>query len=107
MRAHEVALLQPLLDHVSNKNSVRLLGPDRAENRAPTVALDLGRAAEPVAAELAGHGIMAGGGGDFYAVRALKAHGIDPDKGVLRLSFIHYTHADEVERLVDALDVVL
>ena len=106
MRAHEVALLQPLLDHVSAKNSVRLLGPDRAENRAPTVALDLGRAADPAAAELAGHGIMAGGG-DFYAVRALEAHGIDPDKGVLRLSFTHYTHADEVAKLMDALDAVL
>ncbi|WP_421704312.1 aminotransferase class V-fold PLP-dependent enzyme [Aliiroseovarius sp.] len=106
MRAHEVALLQPLLDHVSAKNSVRLLGPDRAENRAPTVALDLGRAADPVAAELASHGIMAGGG-DFYAVRALEAHGIDPEKGVLRLSFTHYTHADEVAKLMDALDTVL
>jgi cysteine desulfurase family protein (TIGR01976 family) len=106
MRAHEVALLQPLLDHVCAKNSVRLLGPDRAENRAPTVALDLGRAAEPVAAELARHGIMAGGG-DFYAVRALEAHGIDPNKGVLRLSFTHYTHADEVAKLMDALDAVL
>ena len=106
MRAHEVALLQPLLDHVSAKNSVRLLGPDRAENRAPTVALDLGRAAEPVAAELASHGIMAGGG-DFYAVRALEAHGIDPEKGVLRLSFTHYTHEDEVTKLMNALDTVL
>lgn len=106
MRAHEVALLQPLLDHVCTKNSVRLLGPDRAENRAPTVALDLGRTAEPVAAKLAEHGIMAGGG-DFYAVRALEAHGIDPDKGVLRLSFTHYTHADEVAKLMGALDAVL
>ena len=106
MRAHEVALLQPLLDHVTAKNSVRLLGPERAENRAPTVALDLGRAAAPVATELAHHGIMAGGG-DFYAVRALQAHGIDPEKGVLRLSFTHYTQEDEVAKLLDALDAVL
>ncbi len=39
---------------------------------------------------LARHGIMAGGG-HFYAYRLLEAVGIDPDHGVLRLSFVHYT----------------
>jgi selenocysteine lyase/cysteine desulfurase len=52
------------------------------------------------------HGIMAGGG-DFYAGRALAGMGVDPDKGVLRLSFVHYTTADEVDRLITALDQVL
>ncbi|MEZ5676207.1 MAG: aminotransferase class V-fold PLP-dependent enzyme [Thalassovita sp.] len=106
MRAHEVVLLQPLLDYLGAKNSVRLLGPTRAEMRAPTVAVALDRAVEPVAAALAGHGIMAGGG-NFYAVRALVAQGIDPVQGVLRLSFVHYTSPEEVQRLMTALDMVL
>ena len=106
MRAHEVVLLQPLLDYLGAKNSVRLLGPTQAETRAPTVAVALDRAAEPVAAALAGHGIMAGGG-NFYAVRALAAQGIDPVQGVLRLSFVHYTSPEEVQRLITALDAVL
>ncbi|WP_425045557.1 aminotransferase class V-fold PLP-dependent enzyme [Primorskyibacter sp. S87] len=106
MRAHEIHLLQPLLDAVKTRNSVRLLGPDRAENRAPTVALALGRPGEPVAAELAAHGIMAGGG-DFYAVRTLRAQGIDPEEGVLRLSFTHYTSPDEIKKLIEVLDRVL
>lgn len=106
MRAREVALLQPLLDAVKDRNSVRLLGPDQAETRAPTVALALNRPAEPVAAELAPMGIMAGGG-DFYAVRALTSLGIDPDVGVLRVSFTHYTTESEVAKLIDALDRVL
>ena len=106
MRAHEVVLLQPLLDYLGAKNSVRLLGPTQAEMRAPTVAVALDRAAEPVAAALAGHGIMAGGG-NFYAVRALAAQGIDPVQGVLRLSFVHYTSPEEVQRLITALDAVL
>ncbi len=106
MRAHEVALLQPVLDAVSERNSVRLLGPRKAEGRAPTVAIALHRPAEPVAAELAQHGIMAGGG-DFYAVRALKGMGIDPAEGVLRLSFTHYTTKAEVDQLLNALDDVL
>jgi len=79
------------------------MSESRAEGRAPTVALALGRAAEPVAAELAAHGIMAGGG-DFYAVRALEGLGVDSDQGVLRLSFVHYATAEEVDRLIAALD---
>ncbi len=105
-RAHETRLLQPLLDYVSAKNSVRLLGPSKAANRAPTVALDLSRPAHEVAADLAKHGIDAGGS-DFYAGRALKAMGVDPENGVLRLSFVHYTTKAEVDRLIRALDHVL
>ena len=107
MRDHERRLLQPLLDALRERNAVRLLGPADAARRAPTVALALaGRAAAPVAAELAQRGIMAGGG-DFYAGRPLRAMGVDPDQGVLRLSFVHYTTEAEVARLIAALDAVL
>ena len=106
MRAHEVAVLQPLLDYLAAKNSVRLLGPGRAETRAPTVAIDCATPGEDLAARLAPFGIMAGGG-DFYALRPLQAMGVDPAKGVLRLSFVHYTGAADIDRLTDALDQVL
>ena len=106
MRAQEVALLQPLLDYVSAKNSVRLIGPADATRRAPTVAMALEADAEDVAAKLAPHGIMAGGG-DFYAGRPLSAMGVDMDKGVLRVSFVHYTEKAEVDALMGALDQVL
>ena len=106
MRQREIALLQPLLDAVKDRNDIRLLGPSTAEDRAPTVALALGRPAEPVAKQLAELGIMAGGG-DFYAVRALNAMGVDPSEGVLRLSFTHYTDQSEVTALIEALDRVL
>lgn len=106
MRSHEVALLQPLLDYVSAKNSVRLIGPADAQNRAPTVAMALQTGAEEIATQLAPLGIMAGGG-DFYAGRALQAMGVDMDKGVLRVSFVHYTQKAEVDKLISALDQVL
>ena len=106
MRAHEVELLQPLLDWADARNSVRLIGPTQAEQRAPTVALDLGSASYPVAEELARRGIMASGD-DFYAVRPLEAMGVDPKKGVLRLSFTHYTTKAEIDQLLNALDSVL
>ncbi|WP_299356138.1 aminotransferase class V-fold PLP-dependent enzyme [uncultured Shimia sp.] len=106
MRDHENRLLQPVLDFAASRNSVRLLGPTEAENRAPTVALACEKSGEALAAALAEHGIMAGGG-DFYAVRALQAQGIDPDKGVLRLSFVHYTSQAEIDKLLSALESVL
>jgi selenocysteine lyase/cysteine desulfurase len=106
MRAHEVALLQPLLDYVSAKNSVRLIGPSDAAGRAPTVAMALNASALDAAAALAPLGIMAEGN-DFYAGRPLMAMGVDLDLGVLRVSFVHYTQKAEVDRLIDALEQVI
>ena len=106
MRAHETEIMPPLLEWATSKNSVRLLGPVDAELRAPTVALDIKQSPKDVAEKLARKGIMAGSG-DFYAVRALEAHGIEPSKGVLRLSYVHYTNSEEIEKLVDALDTVI
>ena len=106
MRAHETALLQPLLDYLSAKNSVRLLGPWQAELRAPTVAMVLREPGAAVAEKLAPKGIMAGGG-HFYGVRCLEAQGVAGDHGALRVSFVHYTSKDEVTKLIHALDTVL
>ena len=106
MRAHETEIMPPLLEWATSKNSVRLLGPVDADLRAPTVALDIKQSPKDVAVKLARKGIMAGSG-DFYAVRALKAHGIDTSKGVLRLSYVHYTNRAEIEKLVDALDTII
>ncbi|MDA9789427.1 aminotransferase class V-fold PLP-dependent enzyme [Amylibacter sp.] len=106
MRTHEVELLQPLLDYVRDKNSVRLLGPTDANAKAPTVAMHAQKSGGELAEALAPLGVMAGGG-DFYGVRCLKGMGIDPDHGVLRVSFVHYTTKAEVDKLIDALEQVL
>ncbi|MCP5074326.1 MAG: aminotransferase class V-fold PLP-dependent enzyme [Rhodobacteraceae bacterium] len=106
MRTHEIELLQPLLDYLSEKNSVRLLGPAQAGIKAPTVAMVGQKPGEEIAADLAGLGIMAGGG-DFYGVRCLEAQGVDPAYGALRVSFVHYTSTEEVDKLINALDQVL
>ena len=106
MRGQEIKLLQPLLDYVSAKNSVRLLGPSQAENRAPTVAMVVADAGASVAAKLAKKGIMASGG-TFYSNRCLEAQGVDMERGVLRVSFLHYTSKSEVDKLMEALDEVI
>ena len=59
-----------------------------------------------VAERLARHGIMCAGG-HFYAWRLMEALGINPGHGVLRLSFTHYTSAEDIQRLIKALDAEL
>ena len=105
-RNYEKKILQPLLDFVKTKNSVRLLGPSDASKRAPTVALDLKCNSFEVAKKLSDLNILAGGD-DFYAVRLLEALGVDIKHGALRLSFAHYTKQEEVKAVIQALDQVL
>ncbi|MGB0749956.1 MAG: aminotransferase class V-fold PLP-dependent enzyme, partial [Magnetospiraceae bacterium] len=104
--AYERKLLQPLLDYLVQKNTLRLIGPASAEKRAPTVSVLTEEPAEAVSAKLSASGIMAGGG-NYYAVRLLEGLGIDPAHGVVRLSFSHYTAQAEIDQLIDALDRVL
>ena len=106
MRDYETKLLQPVLDYLAEKNSVRLIGPRDAAQKAPTVAVELPGPGADAAEKLAKVGIMAGGG-DFYGARPLQSMGIDLDKGVLRLSFVHYTSQTEIDQLLNALEDVL
>ena len=107
LRTAEQALLARLLDYLGAHPALRLLGSRDASQRAATVAIvPSRRAPAEVAASLAAAGVMTAAG-HFYAVRLLEALGIDPARGVLRMSFVHYTTAGEIERLIDALDRAL
>jgi len=100
----EHANLQPLLDYVSQKKGVRLIGKNHTENRAPTVSLTVdGRDPGDIAAQLARQKIGIGNG-NCYAYRLMGALDIPPDDGVVRLSFVHYTQAEELGLLIEALD---
>jgi selenocysteine lyase/cysteine desulfurase len=100
-------LLARLLEYLAGQDGVRLLGPDDARERAATVAfVPLRRPPADLVPLLAARGIMAGAG-HFYAVRLLEAMGVDPNRGTLRLSFVHYTSQGDVDRVIAALDVLL
>jgi len=55
-----------------------------------------------VSRSLAAQGIGVGAG-NFYAYRLCQALGVDPDAGVVRASFVHYTSQEEIDRLIAAL----
>ena len=106
MRADERKKLAPLLAFLADRNDARVLGPTDAASRAPTVAVDTIAEPATVAARLAEKKIMVGVS-DFYAPRILQRLGVDPARGALRLSFLHYTRVDEVTAAIDALDAAL
>ena len=106
LKSREEKLMQPLLDYIKSKNSLRLLGPDKAEERAPTFALKTQVAPQEINKRLAERKIAAGGD-NFYGHRPIEAMGLDAGFGVLRLSLVHYTSEEDVVRLIDVLDDIL
>jgi selenocysteine lyase/cysteine desulfurase len=107
LRGAEVPLLETLLAYLGARRDVRLLGPVVAQQRAATVSF-VTADIEPgaVIRELAARGFMAGNG-NFYAVRLLEGMQVDPDRGAVRLSLLHYNSAREVAGVIAALDEIL
>jgi selenocysteine lyase/cysteine desulfurase len=107
LRGAEVPLLATLLEYLSSRTDIRLLGPAVAQERAATVsfvtdALDPGKVVEA----LAERGFMAGHG-NFYAVRLLEGMNVNPARGAVRLSMLHYNSARDVAGVIEALDQIL
>lgn len=111
-RSHEGKKLTDLMEGLRKLNAVKsktvkIIGDFDGAERVPTVSLfHKSRTGLSIAKELRKHGIMAAGG-NFYAPRVLSAMGIDPEHGVLRLSFVHYVKSKEIEQLLKALEAVL
>lgn len=77
---------------------------NRFAERTPTFALTIaGVAPREAAVALGRQGIFAWDG-DFYAQALIERLGLFDTGGVLRLGIVHYNTADEVDRLVDALE---
>ena len=104
--AHEEALGAPLLKFLASKPGVRLIGNPSADRhvRAPTFSFAVdGRDAGEIARAVSAHEVAIGAG-DFYAARCIEALGLAERGGVVRASMVHYNTAEEVERLIRALD---
>jgi selenocysteine lyase/cysteine desulfurase len=104
---HEAMQCAPLVDFLSRKR-VRLLGKSHMGGREANLSLiPLAGTAADVAKGLAERQIAVKNS-HFYAVRLLQAVGVENiEDGVLRISFAHYNTAEEVARLIAALDDLL
>ena len=102
---HEKEIANPLLDYLSSRSDIRLIGRNKIINkdRAPTIAFTMNnKSSKDLSSELVKHGI-ATRNDNFYAWRCLMALGIDVDDGVVRTSMVHYNSHEDVEELINAL----
>lgn len=98
--AHETALFGRLLDGLLTDERVTVLGPHDLDDRAPTLAFTVeGRSPEDVARSLAAERIAVWDG-DYYALEAMAAYGID---GAVRAGIAAYLAPDDVDRLLAAV----
>ena len=104
---YESSLLTPLLEFLKARSDVFIVGPDDPGVRASTVTiLPLEKPVPAVVAELEKQKLMVASG-DFDGVRQLNDMKISGDPGVIRMSFLHYTTQDEIERLIRGLTIAL
>ena len=109
IRTYERKLAERLIDGLQAIPRVRIYGitdPSRFDERLPVVSFTLeGRAPSDVTRELGERAIFAWSG-DFYAVHAIERLGLATSGGLVRIGINHYNTADEVDRLLTAIDEI-
>jgi cysteine desulfurase family protein (TIGR01976 family) len=101
IQAHEGALGQQFVDGLPDRCT--LYGLQTMEGRVPTFAFNVdGHSPRAVAEHLAARDIAVWDG-DYYAVEVMQQLGLG-NGGAVRVGFVHYNTAAEVELLLGALD---
>jgi cysteine desulfurase family protein (TIGR01976 family) len=101
IRAYEEDLARRALERLGAQDGVTVHGPQGVTERTPTFCLTVdGWAPRAVTERLARAGIFCWDG-DFYAPGPLRALGLHD--GAVRAGFLHYSTAEEVDRLADGL----
>ena len=102
IRQHETALGRRFLDGLPERCTLH--GLETMEGRVPTFAFTVdGLPPRAVAEALAARDIAVWDG-DYYAVEAMRRLGLAESGGAVRAGFVHYNTADEVDRLLAALE---
>jgi cysteine desulfurase family protein (TIGR01976 family) len=83
----------------------RLFGPPTMQGRVPTFCFDVEGVGPRAVAETLGAQGIAVWWGDYYAVETMRHLGRGPE-GAVRAGILHYTTAEEVDRLLAALDAL-
>ena len=104
LHSAEIENLKPLLAFLKQRAGIRLIGKLATDNRAPTVSFTVDGVDPAVIAEKLAEQHIGIANGNCYAYRLMEALDISPEQGVVRLSFVHYTSAEEVNRLIEALE---
>jgi cysteine desulfurase family protein (TIGR01976 family) len=106
---HEQALMETLISGVLAIPGVRFYGisdPKRFDHRCPTIILRVqGHTPLELATKLAERGFFTWDG-NYYAINLTDRLDVEKDGGFLRIGIAHYNTAEEVERLLAALQEI-
>jgi cysteine desulfurase family protein (TIGR01976 family) len=104
--AHERGLTRYTLTRLREIPGLRVYGiaePERSSERTPTFCFNLGSwMPEALSAELGRRGLFTYHG-NYYALGAMMALGLEDSGGAVRAGYLHYTTAKEAERFCDEL----
>jgi cysteine desulfurase family protein (TIGR01976 family) len=101
--AYERMLGDRLLTGLTKVPGLKLYGPPTMDGRVPTFSFTIdGIEADRIAEHLAQANIFAWSG-SFYAVEPVARLGLAETGGLLRVGLCHYNTAEEVDRLIEAL----
>ncbi|MBF9057962.1 cysteine desulfurase-like protein [Rhodobacterales bacterium HKCCSP123] len=106
--AHEETLARRLLDYLSARPDVTIIGSPSADAalRVPTISFTIeGTSSREVveAVDPTGIGIRFG---DFYSRRLIEDLGLADRDGVIRVSAVHYNTVGEIDRLIARLEEI-
>lgn len=106
IQSHERALSLRMLRGLAEIPGLRLYGisdPARVSERCPTFAIRIeGRHPAELAKKLGERGIFTWDG-NYYALNLTERLGVEQDGGFLRIGFVHYNTAEEVDRVLAEL----
>jgi cysteine desulfurase family protein (TIGR01976 family) len=108
MQAWEEPLIDRLLDYLNNRKDVRVIGPGSGgPHRVGTVSfLHDSKSSKQISDAVDPTGVAIRYG-HMYAWHLCDALGLDLEDGVVRVSFVHYNTAEEIDRLIEVFEGVL
>ncbi len=105
--AHEAAIIERFGEFLRSREDVEWLGEGSGLERVPTFAFTVRDRRSSEIPPMLDEQRVAIRWGDFYAARAIDALGLRAKDGIVRASAVHYNTAEEVDRLIDALEGAL
>ncbi len=102
---HETQLAARFLSRLPEE--IALYGIRTPEGRTPTFCFNVGGRGPREVAELLAEQDLYVWDGNYYALEPIRALGLDDTGGAVRAGFLHYTTEEEVDRLLDALGVLV
>ena len=102
---HEEEIANPILNYIYERDDLNLIGKHNivSKDRAPTIAFTSNKKTSKEVSNILVKNFIATRNDNFYAWRCLKALGIDPLDGVVRISLTHYNNIEETNLLIDAM----